>query len=172
MELKIQTSRIKLADLKYFDKEQNGVELSDSLSKGILIDPLGDDNYYNLFCFSEYYPVFKRERGSNVSLSGEEYGTRMSLVSNELASGPCWVLSKVSFRDEVGKDEVSISDIEEYVINSSYFFKDRVAIIEDRFKGRKGRKWHKKVLSDEQNRRAMEEFFAARECGVQKTKKD
>ena len=32
---KIKTNRIKLADLRFFDAEHNGIELSDSLSKGI-----------------------------------------------------------------------------------------------------------------------------------------
>lgn len=165
-------SKVKIADLRFFDKEHNGIELSEPLSKGILIGPLEDGRYYNPFCLDDNYPIFGRDFISNVSLNGESYGTKVYHVSNELATGPCWVLTNIDLKDEIDNACVSFSDIEAYVINSSYYFKDRAPLIKGRTKGRKGRKLLRQYLSDMENEKVMDEFFAVRECGVQKIKKD
>ena len=63
----IDTSKIKLAELKYFDEKHNGVEFTEPQSLGILFFVKG--RYVNLFEPGECYPVFKRNRFYDLGIS-------------------------------------------------------------------------------------------------------
>ena len=173
MREKIKTSRIKLADLKFFDSNYNGVELSDSQSRGILFDSTGNEDYNNLFCLAEAYPIFKRAPVSNVTLGGVSYGTKLYHVSNKIVTGPCWILSSEDFSQIFNKDAVTLEEIEDYVLSSEKFFKDRVEIVQKRIKeGNNSLPLSTIIERDEVGKALMDEFFAERVRGMQKVKED
>lgn len=169
----IKTSRIKLADLRFFDSEYNGVELSDSQSKGILVDLTGNGDYSNLFCLMEAYPVFKRAPVSNVTLEGVSYGTKLYHVSNKIVTGPCWVLSSEDFSQIFNKDTVTLREIENYILSSGEFFKDRAEIAQKRIsEGNNSLRMSMIIERDEVGKASMDEFFTERVRGIQKVKED
>lgn len=168
---KISSSLIKMVDLKYY-VDGKGIELSESLSKGVMVD-FGNGRYVNPFCVSDSYPIFGRSHSSNVTTDGHAFGTRVYHVSNKLVTGPCWVLDTKDFSKVVGKEEISLEDLEDYILGSSDFYKDRIRIAEKRlFKGKKKHKMMKIISHDEILMADMERFFNERELGVQKVKKD
>lgn len=161
--VKIKTDQVKLADLRYYDASHGGIELTSSYSKGILIDFNGREHYENLFCLGESYPVFKRAPFANCTSDGDEYGTKVFHVSNELVTGPCWVLSNIDLGQIFGKDEISISELEDYILASNHFFKDRASIAFTRAKEAGKRLRMQKIISDDQlMQNMMDEFFSQR----------
>ena len=167
---KISSKCIKMVDLKYY-VDGKGIELTDSLSTGVLVD-FGSGRYVNPFCISDSYPVFERGYSSNVTGDGHSFGTRVHHVANKLTTGPCWILVNKDFSKEIGKDEISLEDLENYVLASGEFYKDRIRIAEKRlFKGKKKHKMMKIIAHDEELLAEMERFFVEREHGVQKIKK-
>ena len=168
---KISSSRIKIVDLKYY-VDGKGIELSDSLSKGVMVD-FGNGRYINPFCISDSYPIFERGYSSNVTIDGHAFGTRVHHVSNKLVTGPCWVLDTKDFSKIIGKEEISLEDLENFILSSSDFYKDRIRIAEKRlFHGKKKHKMMRIISYDEIELSKMESFFHEREIGVQKVKKD
>lgn len=160
---KIKTNQVRLADLRYYDASHGGIELTNSYSKGILIDLTGRGHYENLFCLGEAYPVFKRAPFANCTINGDEYGTKVFYVSNELITGPCWILSDVSLRQILEKDEVSISELEDYILASNQFFKDRAGIAFTRAKEAGERLKMQRIINDDQLMQdMMDEFFSQR----------
>lgn len=167
----IETSKIRLAELKYFDEEHNGVEFGKPQSFGILF--FVKDNYVNLFEPGECYPVFKRSRfyGSSDS-DGNQFGTKLEIVSGDVVSGPCWVLRDNDFRSVFGRSVVDYETIENYILNSDYFFKDRMEIALKRLKKfKRPIKMMKTIESDMDKTVQMDEFFSERGHKVQKVKK-
>ncbi len=170
--MKIDSSKIRIADLRYYE-ENKGIELSDSLSKVILVDYSGDGSYFNPFSLEEEYPIFKRAPISNVRNDGISYGTKMYYVGNELVTGPCWVLTNVDFGEVSGISSVSMSDLEDYILTSPEFFKDRVLIASNRLGiSRQANKMKKIIDNDIGNIEKMYNFFEERKTGRQKVKED
>lgn len=167
----IDTSKIKLAELKYFDEKHNGVEFTEPQSLGILLFVKG--RYVNLFEPGECYPVFKRNRFYGCfDGNGSQYGTKLEIASGEAITGPCWVLRDVDFKDVFGKSIVDYEDIENYVLGSDDFFKDRMKIALERLeKFRRPAKMMKIINRDMDKTIEMEEFFLDRGHKVQKVKK-
>lgn len=169
--VKVDSSRVRVVDLEYYVYGR-GVEHTDSQSKVILVDFLGNDSFVNPFCLGDKYPIFKRVPISNVTRDGESYGTKVCHIFGELSTGPCLIFTAVDFREAVGKDEVSLEDIEAYVLDSLDFFKDRMSIVEDRIRRGKDVSWPSaKMMKDIAAMDAMDRFFSERECTVQKVKK-
>lgn len=168
---KISSNCIKMVDLRYY-VDGKGIELGDTLSKGVLVD-FGNGRYVNPFCISDSYPIFKRDFSSNTTVDGHSFGTRVCHVSNKLVTGPCWILDNKDFSEVIGKSEISLEDLENYILISNEFYKDRIRIAEKRlFKGKKKRKMMRMIAHDEELLAEMERFFVEREHGIQKVKKD
>ena len=168
---KISSNCIKMVDLRYY-VDGKGIELGDTLSKGVLVD-FGNGRYVNPFCISDIYPIFKRDFSSNTTVDGHSFGTRVCHVSNKLVTGPCWILDNKDFSEVIGKSEISLEDLENYILISNEFYKDRIRIAEKRlFKGKKKRKMMRMIAHDEELLAEMERFFVEREHGIQKVKKD
>lgn len=169
---KISSSKIKLADLRFYE-DGLGIELTDSQSRGILIDFLGNENYINPFILEESYPVFKRTLGTNFTGDGESFGTKLLHVSNSLATGPCWVLDRTDFAGVIGKDEVTVDELEEFVLKSPEFFKDRMSVVQRRVADGDDSSMMQEIIEkDEKAIAAMHDFFNEREIGYQKVKED
>lgn len=168
---KISSKCIRMVDFKYY-VDGKGVEHTDSLSKGVLVD-FGNGRYVNPFCISDSYPIFERGFSSNTTYGGHSFGTRVHHVANKLTTGPCWILDNKDFSEEIGKDEISLDDLENYILMSNEFYKDRIRIAEKRlFKGRKKHKMMRIIARDEESLAEMEKFFVEREHSIQKIKKD
>ena len=168
---KISSNFIKMVDLRYY-VDGRGIELGDTLSKGVLVD-FGNGRYVNPFCISDSYPIFKRDFSSNTTVDGHSFGTRVCHVSNKLVTGPCWILDNKDFSLIIGKSEISLEDLENYILTSNEFYKDRIRIAEKRlFKSKKKHKMMRMIAHDEELLAEMERFFVEREHGIQKVKKD
>lgn len=124
MEEKIDTKNLYLAELKRCDKDR-GVELMDPLSYVFVYQQ--DDSFYNIIT-KEEYPTYKRVPYSNDTADGEDYGTKVKLLNNIDVTGPCYLLTSAKGKELFAKDSVELKEIENYILNSSYFFKDRVDI--------------------------------------------
>ncbi len=168
---KISSKIIKSADLRYY-VDGMGIEMSDSLSKVVLVD-FGNGRYINPFCISDDYPIFKRSHVSNLTEDGHAFGLKVYHVSNSLVTGPCWVLDNNDFSECIGKDEISFEDLENYILSSDDFYKDRFKIAEKRlFSGKRPFRMRKIIKQDEISLATMENFFNSRESGIQKVKED
>lgn len=166
----INTKELKVAAVRYFDKDKNGLELTDSVSHVILLNR--GTTYISLFSPGELAPIYKRlPCTSNECGFGDSYGTKIKLVSGEVQTGEAWLLTDTDFYSVFGKGLVSLRDVEDYVIGSSDYFHDRADIISQRLSServpsRDRKQMLKTVQQDEINKGKMDSFF--KERGVQK----
>lgn len=167
------TNLMRIGELRYYSKENNGVEVSAPLSYGMFIFLGG--KWVNIFDVSDDYPVFVRLRCyGNVTSDGFEYGSKLQLVSDEEKeeSGPCWILGDTAFSKVLGKEEVNLGDVEDYILNSEEYFKDRMEIARQRMQlWESPTKMMSIIRKDKKSKIKMDEFFAERGKAVQKVKK-
>ena len=139
---------IKIAELKFFDKDHFGIEVSEAQSYGLIAKVEGVINsaYLNLLNPFEEYPIFERIPYCNCNSDGVEYGAK--------------VIS-------VGKEDVEKEDIEDFVLKSPFYYKDRMSLVKNRMK--KSLPFSKKFTdlyctfySDTVDKRKMDEFFECR----------
>ena len=173
---KIKVDQLKLAELKYYDAEENGVEVSQPLSYIVLLQ--NGDDYVNLLAPEENYPVFRRNSHyTNYCSSGETYGSKVVLIGNEerLETGPCWVLCDDDFSEKLVKklgEVITIRDVQQYVLDSNYYFKDRLDIASVRSRGlSERRKMNQIVRKDIPKKDALYTFFEVRQAGQTYIKK-
>lgn len=166
MEKIINVKDVKFVALKYYE-ENKGVEVGDPVSYAFLIKHKG--LYINPFSPLDLYPVFERVTYySNTTLDGEDYGAKVMLINNIENTGPCYVILGEKVFD---KDEISISELEEYMLRSKYFFKDRFSIAERRFKEfRNPLKMYNIMRKDQENHKKMEDFYSKRNVEMIKIK--
>lgn len=168
MKMAIKTKDLKLAHVRYYDEKHKGLEYSEPLSSVILVKT-EDNSYDNLLNPGENFPVFERiARTFNHYSTDGYYGTKIRLVSGELASGEAWLLTSIDFENLFGREYVDFWDIERYVLNSPLYFKDRMRIIEDKLSVEKlSRKERRRLTSivkeDLKKKEVMDSFFAERE---------
>ena len=124
---KISTDNLKLARIKYFDLEHNGVEVTSDDPFVFLFKV--KDTYVNLFDPCEDFTVYERIPYSNVSKDGEDFGTKIGLLQGKVDEGLCYVIENVNLKHYFGKEEINISDLIKYMINSKDFFIDRMDYI-------------------------------------------
>lgn len=160
MENKFKREDLYIVGLRFYDKDHGkdgALVFSDNLSYLIVTKSKveGNNNYYNVFDKKETYPLFKRTNYANYRSNGEAYGTKMELVSDGgfLETGPCWLVQE-QLPEELG-DEVSLKTLEDLVLKSDKYFKDREIIAKKR-NIIKGLKTHYKDL---ENKRIMDKFF-------------
>ncbi len=152
-----------IAGVRYLNLENNGIELSNNLSYVVVSKKkVGtEDIFYNVFLENESYPTFMRNRFyTNYTDNQESYGTKMNYQGGKLETGPCWILE--------GKvEDVSIKDIEDIVLSSHYYFKDRIKIAERRLK-KYPIKLLKVLLKDYKQKEIMDKYFEKRKVKVLK----
>lgn len=170
---KYNTNLMRIGELRYYSKENNGVEVSAPLSYGMFMFLEG--HWVNIFDVSDDNSIFVRLRCyGNVTNYGFEYGSKLQLVSDEEKekSGPCWILGDVTFSKVIGKEEVSLEEVENYILNSSDYFKDRAEIALQRIHSWDSPiKMYGVIRRDRKDREKMDSFFAERSKTVQKVKK-
>ena len=161
---------IKIAELKFFDKDHFGIEVSEVQSYGLIAEVEGviDSVYLNLLNPFQEYPIFERIPYCNCNSDGVEYGAKViSVGKEELETGPCWVIGKENLFEVLGKEDVEKEDIEDFVLKSPFYYKDRMSLVKNRMK--KSLPFSKKftdlyctLYSDTVDKRKMDEFFGCR----------
>ena len=136
MENNFKREDLAIAGIRYYDHENNGIELSDNLSYVVLarVGEGKDARYFNIFDITESYPVFERSKCyANYTIDGEAFGTKMIYRGGYLESGPCYVLEE-QLPEEIFDDVVSKEELEDYILKTERYFKDRVDIASRRVK--------------------------------------
>ena len=123
----ISVERIKKAQLRYFDKEHNGVEVPDFKAYTIFIKL--EDTYMNLFNGLEELNVYERLPYSNSTQSGEDFGTKIRLVCGKEENGVCYVLETTDMEELKGLDSVTETDLYKIVLDSEDFYFDRIDLL-------------------------------------------
>lgn len=163
----INVDRIRIAKVRYYDNKRKGVEVTSLDANAILIKI--DGEYKNIFDEKMMeLPVFSRTLYSNTTENGDDFGTKLIHLSGELKTGLCYILDKGNMLKEFGKPEVSISDIENYIINSKDFYIDRESIIKNKDISRKMKRYYRKLLVDDRIAKdQFNKYFAERIEGYQ-----
>ncbi len=170
----IKTSKIREADIRYFDMQHNGLEITPPLGKVILIE---GDEYHNPFDLAGYsdMQVYRRVPNALMPYGTEDYlGTMVELIANESIDGKALLLNDKDFTRIFGKDSISIDELEDYIIRSSDFYPDRRGIVagrceEGHLSPRKLRNYMQIMVRDTKEAMKTETFFAMR--ASQKVKK-
>lgn len=124
----VEADRVRLAKVRYFDEEENAVEI----------------------------PV------------EEAYGTKIILKNGKVQEGMCYVLEKDSAKEIFEQDEISIKDMEEYILSSEKYFVDRLDITK-KFGPREKLLRYKQLTNDVEKKLRLEEYLNREKC-VQKIK--
>lgn len=161
-------NKVWLAELKYYSKENNGIEYCDPISYAFVVE-LGDGEYANPFDVSDEFPVFTRTLYANYTSSGEAYGTKVFLANNIDKTGPCFVLNKKVADMGFNHDIVMGIDMIDYMFNSGLYFKDRKQFAKERFKGHP-LKLKKFMMSEAEDESKMVQFLAERKAHIRKIK--
>ena len=131
---KVLVDNLRLVALKYYSKEDSGVEFTEALSYSFLVK-VREGVYINPFNPLEMYPVFESVPYSNTSLSSnwEDYGCKVILVNEIDESGPCYVSYSNEDISKVFEEEsVTIGELKEYMFKSKKYFKDRKYLLKER----------------------------------------
>lgn len=162
--MKIDTKNLKIADVRYYDSEHNGLELTCPISKVVLYNR--GDTYVNLLNPIDFTLVCKRVPGPT-SWEGERLETRIVPLAGQVVTGEAWLVTDFDFGNYFGSDTVDLEDVENFVLHSSYFYKDRLAIVQRKLsQGRISwglrRDLMEVLASDMEEHEAMKEFFEER----------
>ena len=163
---KIQTNRLKLAQLRYFDEKRNATEIPQKKGYAFLVENNGE--YVNILNLENSLPVYGRCLYTNTTMDGEDYGTKIFLVSGEVKSGLCFVMEPVNVSQIFQCSEVSLKDLEQYILNSDLFFIDRLELLKNKkipFYMKKSLK--KRICEDMSCLNELNEYFASQEENIQ-----
>lgn len=152
MEKKINVENIKIAEIREFDTKHNGVAV-DFYSYLILIEK--DGVYFNPFSEEDNYAVYRRLPYANSTFSGEEYGNKIELIQGEEKDGPCIVLTNIQLPSI---KELSLRQLENMIINSTKYYKDRENIVKDRFISHPVKR-NKYIKKDRENKEKLERLL-------------
>ena len=158
-----------VAELKYTDGQR--VEIGDAPSYVVVEkvnEDLGDGVIYtrfiNLFTFEEY-PTFSRSNSVGLYRYGERddktgdgrmYGCGLIQESSDMKEGPCYILT------EERMDNMLTEDIENMVIHSKRYFKDRARLV--RRRGVNDFASWKIIREDTKNYNSLVDYFNSRDC--------
>lgn len=175
----IDTKKLKLAQIRYFDFKHNGVEIPRKKAF-VFVQQVGEDTFINALNPLENLPVFGRVPYTNTTRDGEDYGTKIVLLSGDIKSGPCYVMENLGMDNIFGEERVSKEQIEDFVLASNLFFMDRPAIIREKLakRGQDGSKniplkqrirLQKKLREDIEKKVEFEEYLQS--CAVEQNTK-
>ena len=166
----IKVKDLKVADVRYFDMAHNGIEYAEPVSRVVLLNR--GDTYINLLNPGEIAPIYRRIPNTTNAYSTEDYfGTKIEHVCGEEVTGEAWLLADVDFSRIFASDEVSLKEVEDYVLRSTFYYHNRAEIIENRLHQKRPNKREIMLMvdtqvEDEKKKAEMDKFFAER--GVQK----
>ena len=119
--------KLKLARVKYFDKNHNGAEVNDIDAYAFLYE--NDGEYVNVFNPERELPVYGRVPYTNTTRDGEDFGTKIVLKSGEVESGPCYIIDIERCDEFFGREHMKLKQLRDYVLQSDRFFIDRKQMI-------------------------------------------
>lgn len=155
---------LRLAAIRYFDAEANGIELTEALGY-VILENIRENLYVNVFDIADSTPIFERVPYSNTTLDGEDYGTKVRSVLYEAETGPCYLLTKIKLSDCFDKDLISRKDLEDYILNSDYYFRNRKEIVMKNLKKHPFRML-KTLYEDTKSEERFVDFFEQRDYVV------
>lgn len=158
MSQKINTEKLKLAEIRLFDTEKMASEIPSVHGYTFLYEQ--DGKYQNIFRGEDGLPVFERVPYSNSTLDGEDFGSKIILLQGDVQDGPCYIIPSTSGKILFGKEQISISELKTYILHSNYYFIDRLSIMEEEYSSIL--QWlcnHKKRDQDIKLRREFQEYF-------------
>ena len=172
---KFNRKNLYIAELRYFDEEHNGIEFGQELSLVVLSKfKKGKETiYYNVLNEGEVLPTYGRSTVyGQYDSNGNQFGTKMDLLGGKAQTGPCWLLRHTLENYSYLPEELDRNAIEELVLESDHYFKDRKAIAERMRKQRNHPfKMIKILRKDAVDEEYMNFFFQEREEERQKAKK-
>lgn len=170
-DLKIESSKLRLAQFRYYNLERQASEIPDDKAYTILAEING--TYINVLNPLETLPVYDRSSVyKNYTKDGmHEFGNKIFLVNGEEQDGPCFILELINMQNEFGKEIVTMKDIENYVLNSRMFFPDRLKLLEINRKQISSLYRKKLLLEDTQKLNRFNEYFSSFEKGKELEKK-
>ena len=165
-DVKVDSSRLRLAQVRYFNKEMNGVSIPSQSAYAFLVNVNG--TYVNIVNPIEELPVYDRVPYTNTTLDGEDYGTKLVLINGEVQDGVCYVLERTKIEDLFDKKEVYISDLEDYIMKSDKFFIDRIDLLRDKIGSQRRKSYYRrKMVSDLKLLDKFNNYLAEESKGVQ-----
>lgn len=168
MKEKFNTRDLYLAEVKYADKEK-GIEVMEPISYAFVYHK--DNFFYNVIT-KEEYPTYERVPYPNRTIDGEDYGTKVKLLNDIDTTGECYLLTGIKCRELFEKDSVGLETIEDYILNSSCYFKDRVGVAVKRLADLKQPLKMIRIIRTETSKKdEIDEYFRERERSRQKVKK-
>ena len=162
--MKVNTKDLRLAEVRYYDAAHNGLEYTKPLANVVLLNR--GDTYISLLNPGDIAPIYKRVENTTNILGTEDYfGTKIEQVSGDSTSGEAWLLADADFTRIFGKEQVEIREVEDYVLRSNLFFKDRPALAADRAKSSaiSAIRMRRIIEDDQVSLNSMLLFFAERE---------
>ena len=168
--IKVDASRVRLAQLRYFNLERNASEIPEIEAYAVLVDING--TYINVLNPLEELPILDRTPYTNVTPDGlHEFGNKLILVNGESQDGPCYVLEKGDLKGDLRREKVSVTDIENYVLDSKLFFVDRVELLEKERRLSNGKYYKDLYLEDIKKLNKFKEYLNSFEKNKELEKK-
>lgn len=169
----MKTNKLHLAELRYFDKAHNGVELTEPLGYGIIREfgHEGEESYEEVCSgmMGEKFPILKRVPYANYTADGNAFGTKLQLVSDSIDTGLCWVIDNSNMEKALGIDEVDDDILKNYVLLSKRFFYNRVYQAQDEIdKNNRTLLMKRVIMRDKPSHYKVEQFLAERKEQKQK----
>lgn len=160
----IDTKRIKLGKVTFFDTEHNGTAVPSVDAYVFLVNVNG--TYVNPFNVASELPVYDRVPYTNTTRDGEDFGTKIVLANGEVKDGPCYVIEKIDISSYYGKEQMSVDMLRDIMLKSDKFFVDRLGVLEEIPALTRGRKLGRKMMEDKKKMSELQEFLS--ECNVEK----
>ena len=126
--MKINTKDLRIAEVRYFDTEHNGVEIPPLTAYAFLLK-VGEE-YINIINPGKDYPVYERVPYSNTTREGWEFGTKIILATGECQDGLCYVVGNTPMEDVFCVSTVTRRELIENIVKSGEFFIDVAEIHE------------------------------------------
>lgn len=123
--------KIYIAELKYYEAGK-GIEVHKPLSL-VLVGQTEENKYINIFNPEEEYPTFRGSNYYSTYKDDDVIGRKYVCIGNKLETGPCWVL-RGNLSKQCFKEDVEYNELEEYILKSSAYYKDRRSILSSRMK--------------------------------------
>lgn len=155
----IYTKTLHLVNIRFYDKNR-GIEVEDEdlVPKAIIFEK--NQHYYNIIT-GEELPYLIKAPYTNCTKTGVTYGNKYFVKNPDMIDdkGICYVETTDPFIEKIKeKDFITQKEIEEEILYSKLYFKDRIGIIEERVnEGIKPRKMKKLAHIDWEKNCAFKE---------------
>lgn len=149
--MRIRTKDLELVDLRVYRKDL-GVEVDLDMPKAIVRKNPEDGLYYNVVTKEEKYPLMERVPYSSYTSFSTEFGTKLNVINKKAMKeqGICGIIVDNDFIREIKQNMfIEQEELEEKILKSSMYFKDRIKIVEERINStRRKRKYLKIARND------------------------